>query len=412
MTVHVVGAGLAGLAAAVRPAGAGVPVVLHERLRRAGGRCRSYPDARLGRRVDCGIHLFFAGHSRHLLAYLAEIGAADRLVGPEHAACDYLDADTGARWRLEPTAARLPWWVLGGRIPGSGPADYFALARLALAAPGATVADIMPRRGAARRRFWEPVCVAALNTAPAAAEARALWAALRPALSGGEAAFRPRFVRHDLSHDLVAPAEAHLVGRGAEIRFGAALAGLEFEGARLAALVFAHGRVPLGRGDAAILAVPPAAARRLAPGLAAPAADSAIVTIHYDLGGPPAPEPVLSGLIDSRPLWLLSRGDLASVTVGAADDLMGVDRAALARWAWRSVAAALARDPAAPPRHRVLRFRHGTFAHTPAGIAARPPARTRWANLFLAGDWTLTGQAATLDGAVQSGHAAAACVPA
>jgi uncharacterized protein with NAD-binding domain and iron-sulfur cluster len=75
---------------------------------------------------------------------------------------------------------------------------------------------------------------------------------------------------------------------------------------------------------------------------------------------------------------------------------------------WRPVAKVLGCEPAAPPPWRVLRFRRGTFAHTPADCALRPAARNGWSNLFLAGDWTRTGQSATLDGAVQSGHAAAA----
>ena len=44
-SVHVVGAGLAGLAAAVALAEDGYSVLLHEASPHAGGRCRSYFDA-------------------------------------------------------------------------------------------------------------------------------------------------------------------------------------------------------------------------------------------------------------------------------------------------------------------------------------------------------------------------------
>jgi uncharacterized protein with NAD-binding domain and iron-sulfur cluster len=57
-----------------------------------------------------------------------------------------------------------------------------------------------------------------------------------------------------------------------------------------------------------------------------------------------------------------------------------------------------------------LRFRQGTFAHTPEDCARRLSTRNSWSNLFLAGDWINTGQPATIDGAVQSGHAAAAVI--
>ena len=62
-TVHVVGAGLAGLSAAVTLAAAGVSVVVYESGPAAGGRCRSYFDRELGCRIDNGNHLLLSGNS-------------------------------------------------------------------------------------------------------------------------------------------------------------------------------------------------------------------------------------------------------------------------------------------------------------------------------------------------------------
>jgi uncharacterized protein with NAD-binding domain and iron-sulfur cluster len=55
-----------------------------------------------------------------------------------------------------------------------------------------------------------------------------------------------------------------------------------------------------------------------------------------------------------------------------------------------------------------VKEKRATFAATPAQEARRPPARTRWGNLFLAGDWTATELPATIEGALRSGEAAAA----
>ena len=50
---------------------------------------------------------------------------------------------------------------------------------------------------------------------------------------------------------------------------------------------------------------------------------------------------------------------------------------------------------------------------TPWPIALRPPARTAWPGLAIAGAWTDTGWPATMEGAVRSGRsAAAACLTA
>ncbi|HEX3916728.1 MAG TPA: FAD-dependent oxidoreductase, partial [Caulobacteraceae bacterium] len=95
-TVYVVGAGLAGLSAAVRLAGQGAKVVVLEAAAQAGGRCRSYFDAQLGMTIDNGNHLVLSGNYA-TRRYLRAIGAEDRLVGPASAAFDFCDVRDGKR---------------------------------------------------------------------------------------------------------------------------------------------------------------------------------------------------------------------------------------------------------------------------------------------------------------------------
>ena len=78
-TVHIVGAGLAGLSAAVKLAGSGREVVVHELARYAGGRCRSYFEPALGLNIDNGNHLLLSAN-RSALALLKAIGSEDKLV--------------------------------------------------------------------------------------------------------------------------------------------------------------------------------------------------------------------------------------------------------------------------------------------------------------------------------------------
>ena len=79
--VHVIGAGLAGLSAAVKLSGHGDRVVMHEATAFAGGRCRSYHDASVGMTIDNGNHLLLSGN-RAALDFLRTIGSARRLIGP------------------------------------------------------------------------------------------------------------------------------------------------------------------------------------------------------------------------------------------------------------------------------------------------------------------------------------------
>jgi phytoene dehydrogenase-like protein len=95
--VHVVGAGLAGLSAAVRLADEGQAVAVHEAAGAAGGRCRSYHDPALGLVIDNGNHLLLSGNGA-ALDYLARIGASDALARqPGEAAFAFADLATGER---------------------------------------------------------------------------------------------------------------------------------------------------------------------------------------------------------------------------------------------------------------------------------------------------------------------------
>src|ERR1044071_2439176 len=98
-TIHIIGAGLAGLSAAVRLVSSGRQVIVHEATGFAGGRCRSYHDAAVGMTIDNGNHLLLSGNHA-ALEFLRTIGSAHRLIGPPAAAFPFLDLKSGARWIL------------------------------------------------------------------------------------------------------------------------------------------------------------------------------------------------------------------------------------------------------------------------------------------------------------------------
>jgi squalene-associated FAD-dependent desaturase len=416
-TVHIVGAGVAGLACAVRLARQGRRVVVYEAAPAAGGRCRSFHDATLDRHIDNGNHLLLSAN-RAVLAFLGETGASDRLVGPPSAAFPFVDLADGARWTLRPDRGPLPWWVLRARtrIPGTRLADYLSGLAIAGAGPGHTVADRVPAGHPLYRRFWEPLTLAALNAVPEVAAARPLWAVMRETFARGAAWCRPLVARDGLSDTFVDPALAQLAAHGAGLRFGSRLSALEMEegggGSRIARLIFASGPpVELTGDDGVVLAVPAPAAAALCPGLSVPAGDGhPIVNAHFRLPAAatlPEGSPFL-GIVGGEAHWLFVRDDIASVTVSDARALADRPAGEVAARLWRDVAAALGLAADTPqPLARIVKERRATFIQSPDNLRRRPKATTPWRNLLLAGDWTDTGIPATIEGAVRSGHTAA-----
>ena len=403
--VHVVGAGLAGLSAAVALVQAGVHVVLTDAAKHAGGRCRSYHDPQLGMVIDNGNHLVLSGNPA-VERYLAAIGTSDRLAGPERAAFDFMDVPSGARWTIRPNDGPLPWWILAParRVPGTGAADYLALAALLRRHPGKRIDEVMACRGPLWDRLLRPLLVSILNTAPEEGSADLAGAVLRESLAKGGLASRPRIASPTLDAAFVEPALARLREAGAEIRLGRRLRSLGLGEGRISSLGFADGPVPLGPADAVVLAVPPWVAQDLLPGLTVPDDFRPIVNAHFAMAPPPGASPMI-GLIGGTAEWVFAFPDRLSVTVSAADHLLEAED--LPERLWADVAAAHALSGPMPP-HRVVKERRATFAATPAQAARRPPAWTAWANLALAGDWTDTGLPATIEGALRSGEVSAA----
>jgi squalene-associated FAD-dependent desaturase len=405
-TIHVIGAGLAGLAAAVRLVEAGARVIVHEAAKAAGGRCRTYHDSTLDLGIDNGNHLLLSGNVA-ALDYAARIGGIGALDGPDEARFDFADLGTGERWTLHPNAGRLPWWILvpGRRVPGTRARDYLGPLGILRAKPGATIGEVMACSGPLWERLWHPVLLAALNTEPCDSAASLAGPVLRETLGAGGRACRPLVATGGLSAAFVDPALAFLSARGAEIRFGARLRAFDFGGDSLARLVFAEGAVELGPEDGVVLAVPPWVATDLLPGLTAPTEFRSIVNAHFKLA-PPRGLPVVLGIVGALSEWLFAYPDRLSVTISGADRLLDVPREELAMRIWAEVAGLTGLHPALPA-WQIVKEKRATFAATPAEAAKRPGARTHYSNLALAGDWTDTGLPATIEGAVRSGNAAA-----
>lgn len=405
---HIIGAGLAGLSAALALTNSGWAVTLYEAGPAAGGRCRSYFDRELGLTIDNGNHLLLSGN-RAAFAYVGAIGATAKFGGPASARFPFVEIPSGERWAVRPNRGGIPWWILlpPMRVPGTRLVDYLALRRLASRRDDATVAAAL-RHGRLYRRLIEPLAIAALNTPPQRALARLLGTVVRETLMQGGAACMPRFPREGLTAALIDPAVATLQARGASIHFSRRVAAMDIVGGRVVGLQTTGETVPVEVDEAVVLAVPPWVAAMLLPGLTVPDEFESILNIHFRVEADPGKAGFV-GVVGGTAEWVFVKPGHVSVTISAANHMVDNPAETIAAAVWPDVCVALHITREMPP-FRVVKERRATFAATAEQDARRPSARAVAANLVLAGDWTATGLPATIEGAIRSGNTAAECL--
>ncbi|MDH5264623.1 MAG: hydroxysqualene dehydroxylase HpnE [Betaproteobacteria bacterium] len=418
--VAVVGAGYAGIAAAVSLVQGGAAVTLFDANRTAGGRARRVEYR--GAVLDNGQHILLGAY-RRTLALMHAVGVPVNAVRRESLAIHYPGL-------LEFAAPRLPAPLhlaaalafahgLGFMERSAAFAFAFALRRAEAAArEGETVAGLLQRHAqpeTLRRLVWEPLCVAALNTPADRADARVFARVLRDALMRGREDSELVLPAFDLSSLLPDPAISWLGERGAEIVLGGRILSLAREAAQW--------RLSLSDGarafDAVVCATAPHEAASLlgtVPTLAPLAARiSAIahepittVYLQYD-ARVRLPFP-MTGLDGGHAQWLFDREalggprGLVAAVISASRAQAALDHDVLATAVHREVERL--GGTLDPPRWtKVITEKRATFACVPG--AYRPPADTGAPGLVLAGDYTEGPYPATLEAAVQSGERAA-----
>jgi squalene-associated FAD-dependent desaturase len=399
-TVYIAGAGLSGLSAAVALAAKGIRVEVFEATGAAGGRCRSYYDSAVDQIIDNGNHLILSGN-RSVHDYLRMIGSAENFSGPAHTDLAFAELPTAKRWTIHANDGPLPWWIFDEkrRVPGTSAVDYLAFARLMRPGLG-RIPD-----GPLWHRLVRPLLLAALNTEPETASPALIATILRETIAKGGKAWRPRVASPTLAAAFIDPAVAFVEQRGGTFRFGQRLRNLVLRDSTVRELQLTDATLPLSAEDSVILALPPWAAASLLPGLTAPDEFRAILSAHFRIA-PRAGVAPITGVIGGIAEWIFAFPDRISVTISNADRLMDGNREELAVQCWKDVAAVYGLPDALPP-WQIVKERRATFAATPEQEAKRPGAKTQWANLYLAGDWTDTGLPATIESAVRSGRRAA-----
>jgi squalene-associated FAD-dependent desaturase len=443
--VAVVGAGFAGLSAAVRLARNGARVLVLEARSRLGGRATAFADRETGELVDNGQHVLL-GCYRETLSFLGEIRALDRVRMQTALRVRMIDS-RGRSSVLECPALPPPlhlfagvwdWEALDWRdrlavLRMAGPLKVAAKQAHAVqhgralpdriaASPGETVDSWLIRNGQTprlREMLWEPLALAALNQRPeqaaAPAFARVLGEMFGPSATAAAIGL-PAVPLHEMYAE---PARRFLEERGCDVRTGAS-AVIDIDGHAVGGVRSNGQRWGVG---SVVSAVPWFALEHLfdadVPPLhsiltqARAMGASPIVTVNLWFDRPILDEPFV-GLPGRGMQWAFAKGPVAGATASqislvssGAAPLVAMANSELVPLAYDELRRALpAVRTATLVRSAVIREPRATFSLAP-GQPPRPATNTPVRGLYLAGDWIDTGLPATIESAVRSGHQAA-----
>ncbi|MFT4103200.1 MAG: FAD-dependent oxidoreductase, partial [Burkholderiaceae bacterium] len=221
--VVIVGAGWAGLSAAVHLAEKGLRPMLLDAAPQPGGRARGLTLELAGLRcpLDNGQHLIIGAYTE-TLSLIERVAAGEPAIRRAAMRVDAVDG-----MRIRPAAWPPPFDLLGGllRAQGLSRRERWALLR-ALAGlrwrgwrvrAGQTVAGWLAESGQPASlvdRFWLPLCIATMNTAPEAACAQTFANVLRDSLGASARACEFVLPTRSLDEVLPQPACDWLLARG------------------------------------------------------------------------------------------------------------------------------------------------------------------------------------------------------
>ncbi|MBI1336136.1 MAG: FAD-dependent oxidoreductase [Phycisphaera sp.] len=438
-TVLVVGGGLAGIAAAVRLARAGVKVTLIETRQRLGGRATSFEDPQTGRTLDNCQHVLLGCCTNLLdlyrmlgvehcirwhrtLYFTDHSGAVDTLVADDLPAPLHMTRSLMAfrtltlKQKLELSLGMLA--VMKADFRGR---DAQALEEISFL-------DWLRAHNQGEeliRKFWAVIAISAINELPE-----------RMAASHAIQVFQEGFLNHPDAYvmgvsavplvQLYDAAQRVIEAAGGRVMLSTGAERFTYHAVRVAGLqttrsgtIYADdylSALPFDRLDKLCNEAMARDDARLTP--RDRFAVSPIIGIHLWMKNPDGStvmrHPHLV-LMDSPLQWVFQKGHDTEVggehlhaVVSAAHGLVDQSAESILSMAEREVRSSVpGAQRATLITGRVVKEKRATFSAAPGSAKLRPGARGAIGNLYLAGDWCQTGWPATMEGAVRSGYLAA-----
>jgi hydroxysqualene dehydroxylase len=419
--IAVVGAGLAGLAAAHTLLSSGHQVSLFEAAPHAGGRARGVPHAET--MLDNGQHLCIGAYQA-TLALLAQAGLNPEQLFTRLPLAMHMHHGSDRMSLVTPTWLPAPLHLLWGLLTARGLTAndkwqaicwMLRLKQSAFTLAQDTTVENLLQQGrqteTAIKTLWEPLCLAALNTPIQIASAQIFMNVLRDSFQQKRSDSDFLILKSDLSSSLIEPLLENITVSGGKISLRTPVISVKNE--------HSHCVLETSQGtqlfDDVILAVGPHQLKTVASDITVPKFEYQPITTvylqystHFRL-----PHPVM-GLYGGLAQWVFDRGQccdqagLLAIVISAHGPLTG-DKTVLIQQCISELNQALSSHDiqleAAPLWTQIITEKRATFSCTPD--LHRPQNKTSRPHIYLAGDYTAGPYPATIEGAVRSGVAAA-----
>jgi len=415
----VIGGGFAGLTAASYLADSGFSVELIEASPKLGGRAYSFKENKTGSIIDNGQHIMM-GCYRETLRFLHLIGADKNLIYQKGLRVNFLK-ENNELFLLKTLPVPYPLNLLSALLSYKALSIYdrFIFLKFFLKIPfiQSSILEKISvyewliqenQNERIRKAFWEILAVGALNTNISKASALTFAAILKEMFFSGSKAARIIIPKFGLTETYCNNAVEVIKNRDGEVNLLESVERIYFNIDRITHLDTTSREID--NFDFIISAVPYYSIKKILPEIELNKEldlnYSSIISIHIWLKNNIIKEDFY-GLIDSPIHWIFNHTDHLTLVISDADNLTDKSKEELFELAAVELKKFTGIIKEQIIHYKIIKEKRATFIPSKAIINQRPKNKTRFENLFLAGDWIDTGLPSTIESAVKSGRMAA-----
>ena len=428
--IVIIGAGWAGLSAAVKLTQQGYKVTVFESAKQAGGRARGVSFNDLD--VDNGQHLLIGAYTESLdLMKMVGINIETALKRLPL----LLTVIGKTNLILQAPALPAPLHLLYALVTAKGLniKDKIAAVRFGLSLKkynfqfnqDISVEDLFTltkQTNILIKQLWEPLCLATMNTPIETASANVFMRVFKDAFTNKTKDADSLLPTTDLSNLFPNAAIKYIENKGGKVHVKSRVDNIEIIENKITSVTAKiNNKLENIKASQVIIAVAPQNTNKLTSDISALKNISEdinkmtyqpIVTVYLQYPEDVQLTQAMFGLSNTLSQWVFDRGSfcqqngLISVVISTVGEHMAMDDAKLTQTVHDEISVLFTNQPTLIDSF-VIREKRATFACTVNINNIRPKNITNIEGLYLAGDYTDTGYPATLEGAVRSGITAA-----